>query len=63
MRVRHVVVCSLSGCTILFRLISQWHDFIFIFFLIVEYKTCFDFFYKISLKYFPFRKNSAGRDQ
>jgi hypothetical protein len=51
-RIRHVVVCGMSECTVVCHIISQteriWKK------KVTESKMCFDYLYKFCLKHFPF---------
>ena len=48
-RVRHTVICGLSGSTIVFYIISQTEKFMK---NVFENKMCFDFLCKVCVKYF-----------
>jgi hypothetical protein len=52
MRMRCIVICGLSGCTIFFHIISQTAQFFGG--KKIEHKMCFDFLYNFCLKHVSF---------
>ena len=52
MRMRHILICGLSGCAILSHIISQSARFSKR--KVIEHETCFDFLHNFCLKHFSF---------